>query len=94
MTRSMELDELVSNVEDLLAQLPNNLTPELAALRDKVDAGIFDAWTAVAADNRDRLNSLLLRRDARLRTTVGLAFVLAVATSLLAYRIRSRHFPA
>ncbi len=89
----MKLDELVSSVEDLLAQLPDNLTPELAALRDKVDAAIFEAWTAVAADSRDKLNSLHLRQDARLWTTVGLTFLLAAATSLLAHRIRSRYFP-
>ncbi len=54
MTRSKKLDELVGSVEDLLARLPENLTPEIAALRDKVDAGIFEAWTAIAREGRDR----------------------------------------
>ena len=57
MTRSKKLDELVGSVEDLLARLPNDVTPEIADLRDKVDAGIFEAWTSIArevADTRGR----------------------------------------
>jgi ElaB/YqjD/DUF883 family membrane-anchored ribosome-binding protein len=48
MTRSQKLDELVSSVEELLARLPENSTSEISELRDKVDAGIFEAWTAIA----------------------------------------------
>jgi hypothetical protein len=84
MTRSQKLDELVGCVEDLLARLPENLTPEIAALRDKVDVGIFDAWTTIAreaADARCRTS----RSDAGLWTT-GWA-LLAGATGLLVYQI-------
>lgn len=84
MTRSQKLDELVGCVEDLLARLPENLSPEIAALRDKVDVGIFDAWTSIA-----RQASAVRRRrprsDAGLWTIVGWA-LLAGATGLLAYQ--------
>jgi hypothetical protein len=86
MTRSKKLDELVSSVEDLLARLPDDLSPELAKLRDIVDAGIFEAWTSIAAEGRDALNRGLRRSPERFWLTVGLA-LLAGTTSLLAYRI-------
>ena len=86
MTRSKKLDELVSSVEDLLAQLPDELSPELAELRDKVDAGIFDAWTLIAREGTDRPARAKPRAGARLWTTVGMA-VVAAATSLLAYQV-------
>ena len=48
MNASKKLDELVGEVEELLTQLPANLSPEVDALRDRVDTGIFDAWTSIA----------------------------------------------
>jgi hypothetical protein len=89
MTRSKKLDELVSSVEDLLAQLPADLSPELAQLRDKVDAGIFEAWTCIAGEGRDMVNRALRRSADRFWITVGLA-LLAGTTSLLAYQNRRR----
>jgi hypothetical protein len=86
MTRSKQLDELVSSVEDLLARLPENLTPELAALRDKVDAGIFEAWTAIAGEGRDTLNRALRHSATRVWIAGGLA-LLAATTSLITYRL-------
>jgi ElaB/YqjD/DUF883 family membrane-anchored ribosome-binding protein len=86
MTRSKKLDELVSSVEDLLAQLPDDLSPELATLRDKVDAAIFEAWTSVAGEARETLNRMSRRSAERFWLTVGLA-LLAGTTSLLAYQI-------
>jgi hypothetical protein len=86
MTRSKKLDELVSSVEDLLARLPDNLSPELAELRDKVDAAIFEAWTAIAAEGREALNRASRRSATRFWITAGLS-LLAGVSSLLAYRI-------
>jgi hypothetical protein len=86
MTRSKKLDELVSSVEELLARLPDNLTPEIAELRDKVDAAIFEAWTAIASEGRDKLNRTVRRSGTRFWITVGLA-LLAGATSLLTHRL-------
>lgn len=86
MTRSKKLDELVGSVEKLLARLPDNLTPELAELRDKVDAGIFEAWTAVAREAADTRNCATRPLGARLGSTVAIA-LLAGASSLVAYRI-------
>jgi hypothetical protein len=86
MTRSQKLDELVGCVEDLLTRLPEDLSPELSELRDKVDAGIFEAWTSIAGEGRDRLNRASRRSADRLWITIGLA-LLAGMSSLLAYRI-------
>jgi ElaB/YqjD/DUF883 family membrane-anchored ribosome-binding protein len=86
MTKSKQLDELVSSVEDLLSRLPDDLTPEVAELRDKVDAAIFEAWTAVASEGRDALNRAVRRSASQLSFSVGLA-LLAATTSLLAYRL-------
>jgi hypothetical protein len=86
MTKSKRLDELVSSVEDLLIQLPEDLSPELAELRDKVDAGIFEAWTAIAGEGRETLARASRLSAERLWITAGLA-LLAGMTSLLAYRI-------
>jgi hypothetical protein len=86
MTKSKKLDALVGSVEDLLARLPDDLTPELAALRDKVDAGIFDAWTAVAQEGWDSQARVKRLAAARLWSTVGAA-VFAAAASLIAYRM-------
>jgi hypothetical protein len=86
MTKSKKLDELVSSVEDLLARLPDNLTPELADLRDKVDAGIFEAWTSVACEGRDTVNRASRRSAERFWISVGLA-LLAGTASLVAFRI-------
>ena len=85
MTRSQKLDELVSCVEDLLARLPENLTPEIAALRDKVDVGIFDAWTSIAREGADA-RCRRSRSDAGLWATVGWA-LLTGTTSLVVYQI-------
>ena len=86
MTKSKKLDELVSSVEDLLARLPDDLSPELATLRDKVDAGIFEAWTAIAAEGRDALHRASRRSAGRFWISIGLG-LLAGTTSLLAYQI-------
>jgi hypothetical protein len=86
MTRSKKLDELVSSVEDLLGRLPDDLSPELAMLRDKVDTAIFEAWTSIAGEGRETLNRASRRAADRFWITVGLAF-LAGTTSLLAYQI-------
>jgi len=86
MTRSKKLDELVSSVEDLLAQLPDDPTPEVAELRDQVDAAIFEAWTSIAGEGRVTVNRASRRSAERFWITVGLA-LLAGATGLLAYQI-------
>jgi hypothetical protein len=87
--RAKKLDELVGSVEELLAQLPDNLTPEVAALRDRVDAGIFEAWTVIASEAASARRVLQLRRSAPLWVNVGIAALVAGATSLLAFRMAS-----
>jgi hypothetical protein len=87
MTRSQQLDELVSSVEGLLAQLPDELSPELTELRDKVDVGIFEAWTSIAAEGRAKLNSASRRSAVHFWITAGLAALLGSTTALLAYRV-------
>jgi hypothetical protein len=55
MNKAKRLDELVGGIEDLLARLPDGLNPEVAALRERVDAEIFKAWTTIS---RERARSL------------------------------------
>jgi hypothetical protein len=86
MTRSKKLDELVGTVEDLLLRLPDDLTPEVAELRDRVDTAIFEAWTSIAGEGREMVNRASRRSAERFWISVGLA-LLAGTTSLLAYRI-------
>jgi hypothetical protein len=86
MTRSKKLDELVGSVEVLLARLPDNLTPEVAELRDKVDAAIFEAWTSIAGEGRETLNRESRRSAVRFWMIAGLA-LLAGTNSLLACRV-------
>ena len=84
MTRSEKLDGLVSTVEDLLGRLPDNVTPEVAELRDKVDAAIFEAWTAVAGEGRETLNRASRRSAGRFWMFAGVALV-AGSSRLLAH---------
>jgi hypothetical protein len=83
MNKSKRLDELVGGVEDLLARLPEGLSPEILALRERVDAEIMDAWTTVA---RERAQSLkrLSRAANQPWVIAGLALL---AASLLVNRI-------
>lgn len=53
MNKARKLDELVTSVEDLLAKLPKDATPQICALRDKVDAGIEQTWNAVERESAD-----------------------------------------
>lgn len=82
MDKSKRLDELVGGVEQLLARLPDGGNPDCAALRDKVDAEILAAWTAISREAARRRE--LISRAARGRWTVaGLALLGAVCASLL-----------
>jgi ElaB/YqjD/DUF883 family membrane-anchored ribosome-binding protein len=53
MNKSMQLDELVTEVEELLARLPDSSDPGIAALRERVDNTILDTWTAVTRDKAE-----------------------------------------
>jgi hypothetical protein len=68
--KAAKLDELVGSVEELLARLPETLDPAISALRDRVDDGIFDAWTAItrerAAARYPALNAAPLKLGALL----------------------------
>jgi hypothetical protein len=82
-----KLDQLVGSVEDLLARLPDGLDPGITALRDKVDDGIFDAWTAISSE---RIRTERLRQKAThltLGAAVGLTICLALSARLLLDRM-------
>jgi ElaB/YqjD/DUF883 family membrane-anchored ribosome-binding protein len=51
--KSKKLDELVESVEALLAQLPQNGTPGIVALREELDKAILETWTAVARERAE-----------------------------------------
>jgi hypothetical protein len=80
MGRLGKLDELVGSVDALLAQLPVKPDPEVDALHDRVDAGIFEAWTSIGRERTRPIG----------RTTawilMGLAIAIATAAILLAKR--------
>ena len=89
MNKSKRLDQLVASVENLLARLPDNLHPEIAALRERVDAEILDAWTTISRQAR----SLRPLNGAASRPAVLVGVALLAAASLLASRmVLSRHF--
>jgi hypothetical protein len=78
MRRLGKLDELVGNVDALLARLPVESDPEVDALRDRVDTGIFEAWTSIGHERDEPVG----------RTTawilMGLAIAIATAAIFLA----------
>jgi hypothetical protein len=74
--RAEKLDALVGEVEQLLGQLPESLDPAIAALRDKVDDGIFDAWTAISSER------LRIQRAVRHSSPLKVAAILGVALLL------------
>lgn len=53
MNKSEKLDELVTELEELLARLPDSSDPGIAALRERVDNTILDTWTAVTRDRAE-----------------------------------------
>jgi ElaB/YqjD/DUF883 family membrane-anchored ribosome-binding protein len=85
MDKSKRLDELVGRVEELLARLPDGPTPDLAALRDKVDDEIMAAWTAISREAARRRE--LINRSARGPWTIaGAALLVGLCASLLVHR--------
>lgn len=84
MNKTKRLDELVGGIEGLLARLPDSMTPEIVALRERVDAEIFNAWTTISRERAQRLK-LLNRATSRPVVIVGLA--LLAAASLLSNRL-------
>jgi hypothetical protein len=85
--KAEKLDQLVTSVEDLLAKLPEKLDPAISALRDRVDDGIFDAWTAIT---RERVHQLQRTKGAPSKMGVPLVIVLCACTAAILLR-RSRH---
>jgi hypothetical protein len=79
--KTEKLDELVGSVEQLLAQLPEGLTPEIAVLRDKVDDGIFDAWQSISAERIEAARAA----SRALPLTISAAFGVAI---LVAFSVR------
>jgi hypothetical protein len=50
LSKSRKLDQLVGRVERLLTRLPNDDTPVIVALRDKVDHTIMETWIGVTRE--------------------------------------------
>jgi ElaB/YqjD/DUF883 family membrane-anchored ribosome-binding protein len=48
MDKSLQLDQLVSELETALARLPCDPGPELLALRQRVDDAVLDAWPSIS----------------------------------------------
>jgi hypothetical protein len=84
--RAEKLDALVGKVEDLLAQLPESLDPAIAALRDKVDDGIFKAWTAISSERTRTQRAVVERSPLKLAAILGVALLLACSAKIFANR--------
>jgi hypothetical protein len=54
LSKSRKLDQLVGRVDCLLTRLPIDDSPEIIALRDKVDHTIMATWTAVTREQVSR----------------------------------------
>ena len=87
MNKAKRLDELVGGIEALLGRLPLGLTPEIAALRDRVDAEIFDAWTTIS---RERARNLKRLRRASSPHWVILGLTLLTASLLVSRLAQAR----
>jgi type VI protein secretion system component VasF len=87
-TKNEKLDELVGSVEELLSRLPEGLNPQISALRDKVDDGIFDAWTAISAERLRASRAWKRAAPLTMGAAVGLAVLLAFSARLLLERSR------
>jgi hypothetical protein len=76
--KSSELDCLVGRVDELLARLPEEQSPEMDALRDKVDRTILAAWLALGTESA--------RAAARMQHHRGIVKVAAatIAAAMLA----------
>jgi len=85
--KSEKLDELVTTVEELLARLPESLDPEITALRDAVDDGIFDAWKYISGERPQPALSRSRGAALSIGAAVGFA-VLVISARLLLERSR------
>jgi hypothetical protein len=83
MGRLGKLDELVGSVDALLARLPVNANPEVDALRDRVDTGIFEAWTSIGHDRNKPIG----------RTTAWILIGLAIAATAAIFLAKSSYSP-
>jgi hypothetical protein len=84
--RAEKLDALVGEVEDLLGQLPQSLDPAIAALRDKVDDGIFAAWTAISSERLRIQRAVMQRSPLKVAAILSVALLLACAVRIFANR--------
>jgi hypothetical protein len=82
--KAAKLDELVGSVEELLARLPENLDPAISALRDRVDDGIFDAWTAITRERAAARYPALSAGPLKLGVLLGLIACACTAGMLIA----------
>jgi hypothetical protein len=87
--KAEKLDVLVGSVEELLARLPDGWDPQITALRDKVDDGIFDAWKAISGERAQARSHPRVASEITTAAVIGLAILLAFSARLLIHRARS-----
>ncbi|MDP9087590.1 MAG: hypothetical protein M3O26_02460 [Pseudomonadota bacterium] len=97
--KSKKLDELVESVETLLARLPDNATPGIAALREELDKSILETWTAVARERAeasaaidDFAQSMIHMLRANRWIALGAVVALAGAAGFIAARATRRNY--
>jgi hypothetical protein len=79
--KSRELDRLVEQLEDLLARLPEDPSPEISALREKVDRTILATWLGLGAEPAQ--GAAHIRHHRRTVMIVAVLFVGIVAGALV-----------
>ena len=99
MDKSKQLDELVESVESVLAQLPDEATPGIVALREELDKAILETWTAVSrerAETSAAIDQFSQSLSEALRANrwiiVGAVVALSGAAGFIAARARRRNF--
>jgi hypothetical protein len=85
LSKSRKLDQLVGRVECLLTHLPNDDTPELIALRNKVDHTIMETWIGVTREQASRS----ARAENARPLMIGTALLVGIAAGY-AYAARGR----
>jgi hypothetical protein len=86
MNKAEKLDVLVGEVEQLLGQLPESLDPAIAVLRDKVDDGIFAAWTAISSERIRTQRAVMNSSPLKIATFLSVALLLACSARTFAHR--------
>jgi ElaB/YqjD/DUF883 family membrane-anchored ribosome-binding protein len=81
MNKSQKLDQLVRELEVVLANLPDDREPDMQVLHDRVDDAVFEAWVVISRQqvySPNTIAQIVKSLDAEVRSRPWL-FVCAAA---------------